>query len=200
MNKIPKRIICCWFGGKEKPEKVKKCIESWHKYMPDWEYIEINETNFDIDINKYCRDAYDAKKWAYVSDVARIWGLKEYGGIYMDTDVEVFKPLDKFLEHEFFTGFEQPYYPVTAVMGAIKDHWLINEMLDIYETKTFQVHDTWDQYETNVLILSDILGKYFDRTKEEFQEVDNMAIYPEDIFCHGGPNQYTRHWMYGSWT
>lgn len=200
---IPKRIIFCWFGGKSKPENVLKCIETWKQQMPDWEYLEINESNFDININKYCKDAYENKKWAYVSDVARLWALYEYGGIYMDTDVVVYKSLDEFLKHEFFTGFEQVHYPVTATMGAEKGNWLIKELLDVYNNKAFQTHENWHEYETNTMIMSDIIGKYFDRDRMEYQEKENMAIYPRETFCSWKgdkpDNCYTQHLMFGSW-
>ena len=198
---IPKRIIYCWFGGKPKPQNVLNCINTWKDKLPDYEIIEINEDNFDININEYCKKAYETRHWAYVSDVARLWGLYEYGGIYMDTDVEVYKSLDEFLKYDFFTGFEQPHYPITATMGAIKDQWLIKEMLDTYNTKEFKTHENWYEYETNTMILSDILGKYFDRDREEYQKHDNMAIFPKETFCSGeiDENTYTRHLMVGAW-
>lgn len=199
---IPRRIIYCWFGHNEKPEAVKNCIKSWQEQMPDWEILEINEDNFDIVYNDYVKDAYRHKKWAYVSDVARVWALYNFGGVYMDTDVFAYKPLDEFLKHDFFTGFEQQHYPVTATMGACKGNALVKEMLDIYEIKTFQTHENWHEYETNTMILSDILGKYFDRDKVAYQEVDNMAIYPRETFCWSekmDDKVYTRHLMLGSW-
>ena len=198
---IPKRIIYCWFGWGEKPQKIVDCINSWKKHMPDWEYLEINETNFDINMNEYVKEAYKQKKWAYVSDVARLLALYTYGGIYMDTDVVVYKPLDRFLEFDFFTGFEQPNYPVTATMGAIKENKLIKEMLDQYTGKTFQTHDSWLDYETNTMMMSNVIGKYFDRGKMVYQAVDNMAIFPKETFCNGNidENTYTRHLMFGSW-
>lgn len=199
---MEKRIIYCWFGGKEKPDVVKNCINSWKEHMPDYEYLEINESNFDVNYNKYCKDAYDSRHWAYVSDVARLWALYTYGGIYMDTDVLVYQPLDKFLNHKFFTGFEQIHYPVTATIGAEKGSVLIKEMLDVYDNKTFQTHENWGDYETNTMIMSDIIGKYFDRDKMEYQEKDNMAIYPRETFCwheNLNDNVYTKHIMLGSW-
>ena len=198
---IPKRIIYCWFGT-EKPENVQNCIKTWKEKMPDWEYLEINESNFDINYNEYVKSAYANKKWAYVSDVARLWALYTYGGVYMDTDVLVYQPLDKFLKHSFFTGFEQSHYPVTATMGAEKGNKLIKEMLDVYNNKTFQTHENWEDYETNTMIMSDIIGKYFDRDKVEYQECDNMAIYPRETFCWHevlDDKVYTQHLMFGSW-
>lgn len=199
---IPKRIIYCWFGGNEKPQGVINCINTWKEKMPDWEYLEINEKNFNINYNDYTKKAYESKKWAYVSDVARLWALYNFGGVYMDTDVIVYQPLDVFLSYDFFTGFEQPHYPVTATMGAKKNDKLIKEMLDVYETKTFETHENWHEYETNTVIMSNIIGKYFDRDKVELQKKDNMAIYPVETFCSYkdlDERVYTKHCMFGSW-
>lgn len=199
---IPKRIIYCWFGGKEKPECVKNCIKSWEEQMPDWEYLEINESNFDINYNEYVKEAYKSKKWAYVSDIARLWALYTYGGVYMDTDVYVYQSLDCFLKHDFFTGFEQVHYPVTATMGSMQGNELVKELLSVYDNKCFKTHDNWHEYETNTMIMSDILGKYFDRDDMKYQEINNMAIYPRETFCwfnEFNHNVYTRHLMFGSW-
>ena len=199
---IPKRIIFCWFGGKEKPENIQNCINSWKQHMPNWEYLEINENNFDINYNDYVKSAYENKKWAYVSDVARLWALYNFGGVYMDTDVIVYQLLDKFLNHDFFTGFEQQHFPVTATMGAKKGNELIKEMLDVYDNKIFETDQNGSQYDTNTMIMSDIIGKYFDRDKVEYQEKDNMAIYPRETFCwheEMSDDVYTQHLMFGSW-
>ena len=199
---IPKRIIYCWFGGKPKPESVVNCMNTWKEHMPDWEYLEINETNFDIHMNKYVEQAYENKAWAFVSDVARLWALYNYGGIYMDTDVIVYQPLDKFLSHEFFTGFEQPHYCVTATMGAVAGNSLIKELLDVYNNKTFEMHENWADYETNTMIMSDIIGKYIDRDRNELQINGGIAVYPRETFCYSekpNENTYTRHCMFGSW-
>ena len=199
---IPTRIIFCWFGGKEKPEKVQRCIDSWKKYMPDWEYLEINEQNFDINYNEYVKKAYENKAWAFVSDIARLWALYNYGGIYMDTDVEVYQPLDKFLIHNCFTGFEREHYPVTATIGAEKGNDLIKELLDIYNNKTFELKQNWYEYETNTMIMSNIIGKYIDRDKEEYQTSDKITVYSRKTFCYSDNTDnetYTKHNMFGSW-
>lgn len=199
---IPKRIIYCWFGGKPKPEKIQDIMKTWAELLPDWEILEINENNFDIHMNKYVEDAYNNKAWAFVSDVARLWALYTYGGIYMDTDVRVYKPLDKFLSHGFFTGFENTHYPVTATMGAIKNHWLIKELLEIYDNKVFKTHDEWGKYETNTMIMSDIIGKYINRDRNEYQTYNDVAVYPRETFCgftQMNDNVYTEHCMFGSW-
>ena len=106
-QKIPKIIHYCWFGGKEKPEQVKKCIGSWKKYLSNYQFMEWNEQNFDVNQFQYTKDAYAAKKYAFVSDVARVKALLEYGGIYFDTDVEVFKSFDDILDAKCLLGFEE---------------------------------------------------------------------------------------------
>ena len=159
--------------------------------MPDWEYLEINEDNFNINFNEFVKQAYEKKKYAFVADVARLWALYNYGGIYLDTDVETFRPLDEFLFEKAFTGFEQWYYPVCATMGAEKGNQLIKEFLDYYNNKGF--NET-----TNTTIMSDILEKHgINRYKNEIQKIDNITIYPLEYF--NDENGYTKHYMEGSW-
>lgn len=100
---IPKIIHYCWFGGKPLPDEVKKYMETWKKYCPYYEITEWNESNFDVNQNQYCREAYEAGKWAFVSDYARLKILYDYGGIYMDTDMEVCKPLDSLASYAFWS-------------------------------------------------------------------------------------------------
>ena len=106
---IPKVIHYCWFGGNTKPASVLKCIESWKKYCPDYEIREWNEENFPVGDNLYCKQAYEAKKWAFATDYARLVIVYNNGGIYLDTDVEVIKPLDDLLNHKFFIGRQQGF-------------------------------------------------------------------------------------------
>ena len=105
-NIIPKIIHYCWFGKGEMPELAKKCIESWIKYLPEYEMRLWNEDTFDLDMYPYAREAYENRKFAFVTDVVRLWALEKYGGIYMDTDVEILKPLDDLLMLPAFTGYE----------------------------------------------------------------------------------------------
>ena len=103
---IPKVLHYCWFGGASKPKNIQNCIRSWKKYCPDYEIIEWNEQNFDVSQSLYTRQAYDARRWAFVADYARLKILYEQGGIYMDTDVELLRPLDDLLAYPAFFGFQ----------------------------------------------------------------------------------------------
>lgn len=126
-NQIPKIIHYCWFGGNNKPKSVRTCIDSWKLHCPDYEIIEWNESNFDINSNLYTKQAYDSKKWAFVTDFVRLKVLYDNGGIYMDTDIEVLKPLDIFLYHEAFSGFEWVDRIPTGIIGAKKhNEWIKN--------------------------------------------------------------------------
>lgn len=111
---IPKIVHYCWFGGKEKPEDVKKCIESWKQFLPEYQLMEWNEDNFDIERLQYTREAYTAGKYAFVSDVARVEALYQYGGVYMDTDVEVLKSFNPLLEAQCILGMEEKEYVATS--------------------------------------------------------------------------------------
>ena len=195
---IPKRIIYCWFGDKEKPENIQICINSWKKAMPDWEYLEINENNFDVNLFEYSKKAYENKKWAYVSDVARLWALYKYGGVYLDTDVEVYKSFDSLLNNKFFVGIEQPHYFGTATIGATQNNTIIKEILDDYKKEIFEIKDKWTDYKTGPMILTDVLEKYINRDSMEYQKTDEITIYPKKYFVDDD-EVYCKHYMFGSW-
>lgn len=130
---IPKVIHYCWFGGNELPESAKKCIESWKKYCPDYQIVEHNESNYDVNKNQYMREAYEAKKWAFVSDFARLDILYREGGIYLDTDVELLKSLDSFLDCKGFMGFEDKKQVASGLgMGAEKGSEIVRLLLTDY--------------------------------------------------------------------
>ncbi|MGN0546153.1 MAG: glycosyltransferase family 32 protein [Acutalibacteraceae bacterium] len=132
---IPKVIHYCWFGGKEKPKSVQKCIASWKRNMPDYKIIEWNEDNFDMDIHPYTRFCFDNKKWAFLSDYARLWVVNNNGGLYFDTDVEALKSFDELLENDAFFGFENKDYIASGLgFGAVAHHITVEAMLKEYDT------------------------------------------------------------------
>lgn len=182
--RIPKKIHYCWFGNSKKPYDVIKCIESWKKYLPDYEIIEWNEENFDIDNSiDYVKEAYKCKKWAFVSDYVRIVALYKYGGIYFDTDVEVFRNFDELLKNNAFLGFESNDYVMTAVMGVSKEHHLIKDFLRDYENRHFLREDnTLDMENTNVVALTNILMKKGLMRNGRKQEIEDIVIYPQPFF------------------
>lgn len=180
---IPKIIHYCWFGGKEKPEIVKKCIQSWRKILNDYEIVEWNETNFDIQSNTFVQEAYEAGKFAFVSDYVRVYVLYNQGGIYLDTDVEVFQPFDKFLHHESFWGFEQENYIATSTIGARKGNKLISQFLDSYRSKSFLKEDGSFHELTNVAIVTKILEETGLKRDGSYQEIEGIgAFYPQTYF------------------
>lgn len=180
---IPKIIHYCWFGGKEKPDDVKRCIESWKKFLPDYKLMEWNEKNFDIDKLKYTRDAYSAKKYAFVSDVARIEALYQYGGIYMDTDVEVLKTFNPLLDAKCILGMEEKEYVATSFMAFEKGHSLIKEFLELYQYLDFFDQNGEIISGTNVEKLTKMLkNKGFIQDNRYQKLEDGIEIYPKEFF------------------
>lgn len=200
-NEIPRIIHYCWFGGKEKPEIVKRCIKSWKDILVDYEIKEWNESNFDINSHPFTKGAYAAKKWAYVSDYIRMYALYNEGGIYLDTDNLVLENLDKFLKDRAFVGFENKYYPYTAAFGCEKGHPLVKEILDYYDGREFEF-DSDDQMKTvNTKIVSDILIKKFDckvNNKEQLLK-DGIRVYPDYILCNPSNESSVIHIFTGTW-
>ena len=199
---IPKKIHYIWFGHNEKNERVLKCIESWKKFLPDWEIVEWNADNFDIDMCEFTRKAYDEGKWAYVADVARLWVLLNEGGVYMDTDVELYKPIDEFLQNEGFMGFEDFRYLSTAVIGSEKDNPYIRFFLDYYKAIEFVKYDIWTDYitneETSPCIVSNLMERFGLIRNGEEQSLKHFRIYPMSYF-HTKDEGYSWHSFGGSW-
>ena len=132
---IPKKIHYCWFGRGEKTKLAKKCIASWKKYCPDYEIIEWNEDNFDINLNGYTKMCYEQKKYAFLTDYIRQLVVAEHGGIYFDTDVEVLKSFDDMLHNKAFFGFEKDNFINTGMgFGAEKGNLLVGEMIKSYDS------------------------------------------------------------------
>ena len=206
---IPKIIHYCWFGGKEKPEDVLKMIASWKKHCPDYEIKEWNETNFDIHLNRYTEEAYQQKKWAFVSDVARLWALVHEGGIYMDTDVEVIRPLDNLLANKAFIGFEGTQWIGTNLMGTEPHNAFLQAFLEDYNHRNFTNPDGTLNQTTNVEeITSRFLTQHSLIRKGKQQQVGDFTVYPTDYFSpydyingkvRTTANTYSIHWFSQSW-
>lgn len=182
---IPKIIHYCWFGKNKLPKDINYFISTWKKYCPDYKIIEWNENNFDINQNLYCKQAYEAKKWAFVADYARLKILSEYGGIYMDTDVEVCKSFDDILSYNLFLGFESDNIITSGVIGACKDNSCIKHLLSYYDNKCFIQNDNQYDLIENVRIISKMLkDKYAINLNNKLQTFDNnYIIFPFEYFC-----------------
>ena len=181
---IPKKIHYCWFGNGEMPELALKCIESWHEFMPDYKYKLWNEDNFAIEYNQYVKEAYDAKKYAFVSDVARLYALKNEGGIYLDVDFEVFKSFDDLLHFKAFAGFEgSKTNPVMmGVIGSEADGEWVNEQLEQYSWRRFIIDGKHD-LTTNVRFITDCMIKEGFLPNGKEQDFKDLHIFPVDYFC-----------------
>lgn len=205
---IPKRIYYCWFGKKTLPKQAKKCINSWKKNLKDYEIFEINEDNFDVTKCIYTKEAYENKKYAFVTDYVRLYALYNYGGIYMDTDVEVIRNLDEFLKHDAFSGFEDEKYVPTGIMASKKKNQIIKELLDYYNDRHFVLDDGSLDLKTNTEIITEFFEKKGLIKNNKKQIIDGFALYPNDYFCpvnhdthklEKTNNTYTIHWFSGSW-
>lgn len=179
---IPKIIHYCWFGGKEKPNKIQKCIDTWKKILSDYTFMEWNETNFDINEFLYTKDAYDAKKYAFVSDVARVKALYEYGGIYLDTDVVVYKSFDKILNNACVFGFEQENYIATSFMACEKNHALMCQFYEMYRNLNFYSENGEIIEGTNVSKLTRLLEEKGLIRNNQYQVLEDIVIYPQEYF------------------
>ncbi|MDO4978951.1 MAG: glycosyltransferase [Candidatus Saccharibacteria bacterium] len=180
---IPKRIHYCWFGGKDKPKSVQKCIRSWKKFCPDYEIIEWNEQNYDVNKNKYTKGTYGAGKFAFLSDYVRLDVIYNEGGIYLDTDVELIKGLDDLLDCTGYIGLEDPGLVNTGQgFGAVKKHSFIKKNKEYYEKKNFFKNGKF-QKELCTRISSDLLKKEGMTAEDKVQEVAGMRILPTDYFC-----------------
>lgn len=188
---IPKIINYCWFGRNKKSKKILRCIESWKKYCPEYKIIEWNEDNFDVNCNVYVKEAYERKKWAFVSDYARIKIIYETGGIYFDTDVELVKGIDHLLKYDGFFAFERTsnHYINTGLgFGAQKGLVILRELLEQYDNISFVNNDD----SLDLLPCPDrnslVFNKYCDFTSDEIQECNDIIFLPCDYMC---PVDYT---------
>ncbi|MFI7846651.1 glycosyltransferase family 32 protein [Dorea amylophila] len=181
---IPKKIHYCWFGRNPKPDIVLKCIKSWKRYMPEYEIIEWNEENYDVNKCKYTAEAYKAGKWAFVSDYARFDVLNTMGGIYFDTDVELLKKIpDDILLNNAFTGMESAgKVSPGLIFASVPQHPFLQKILNVYNEASF-IQNGKRNYKTVNEFTTEILESNGFELKQEYQKVDDVAIYPSTIFC-----------------
>lgn len=207
---IPKVIHYCWFGRGQMPQLALKCIESWKKYLPDYEIKEWNEDNFDVNMIPYTRDAYTYKKYAFVSDVARLYALYTEGGIYLDTDVKVLKSFDLYLEHIAFAGFENNTFVGTGIIASVKGGKWVKDNLEFYKSLNFISQDGSLNLTPNVKYVTNYMFQYDFVPNNSYQNFPNLiTLYPQDYFSplNKGGNKYALtknticiHYYAASWT
>lgn len=206
---IPKVIHYIWFGGKPYSDKIQKCIDSWNKYLPEYKFMLWNEETFDVANScDFVRQAYENKKWAFVSDYVRVWALNKFGGIYLDTDVEVVRPLDQFLDHSMVLGTDELGH-LTAFMASVEGHPLWKGILDLYHSMQFVNPDGSFNMAVNNSYLENKLATYGYRIANQMQHLENdIMIYPDDWFHAADhmsgvlnitPNTHTIHWHTLTW-
>ena len=207
---IPKIIHYCWFGRGQMPELALKCIESWHRYLPDYTMKLWNEDSFDINTVTYVKEAYEARQYAFVTDYIRLYALYYEGGIYMDTDVEVLKPLDDLLDLPAFSGYESnkfTNFPTGLMASAAGGVW-VKEQIDYYADRHFLLPDGSLDMTTNTVTISRIMKENNFELTGEYQVYKNdMHCFPSDYFCPMTStrvlkltkNSYCIHHFAGSW-
>lgn len=214
---IPKIIHYCWLGSNPKPESVLKCIASWKKYCPDYEIREWNESNLDISMNEYTRQAYEAKAWGFVPDYLRLWIVYTYGGIYLDTDVQIIKDFTPLLQNAAFAGFERDtadkdngaFVNFGQGFGAEAGNPIIGEHMHLYDNLIYQNPDgTYNRIPSPHYTTSVLTAHGLNRKKNEIQKLHCITIYPDDYFCpksfatglvKKSKNTYSIHQFDGSW-
>lgn len=205
---IPKIIHYIWVGNNQKPQFVLDCIETWKKHLPDYEIMEWgNDCLKNID-NAYVHEAYENKKWAFVSDYIRLYALYKHGGIYLDTDVEVTQNFDEFLTLDFFSGYELydgKYFPITATMASSKESTIIKGLLSDYDKINFEVNGQLN-LEPNTFKISRFFSSEFNLNPPyngslQSNLTDNAIIYPSYYFCSPEYEKinYSIHHFSGSW-
>ena len=211
MERNTKVIHYCWFGKNPKSELIKKCIISWKNLCPDYKIIEWNEDNFNININNYVKEAYKAKKWAFVSDYARLWIIYNYGGVYLDTDVELLKKIDDLLKYDLFFACEDEKHINTGLgFGAKKNNKIIKKIMDDYENIHFDKGNGEYDLTPCPVRNTKIIKKYLD-INDKFSKMivkDSTIILSKEFFCpldyetgkiEKTENTMAIHWYGESW-
>ena len=214
---IPRTIHYCWFGRNPLPESAKRYIASWQMHFPEYEVKEWNEDNFDVNSIPYTHDAYEAGKYAFVSDYARFWILYHHGGLYFDTDVEVIRPMDDIVAKGAFMGFEldnvRSASPILSInpglgLGAEKGNAIYAEILKGFEQLDFYLPDGNRNPFTMIPMVTKIMQERGLILKDEIQTIDGITIYPNEYFnpfdditglLRKTPNTRSIHWYAKTW-
>ena len=206
---IPKIIHYCWLGGKPLPEMAKKCIETWKKCCPDYEIKEWNETNYDFTKHPYMKAALEAKKWGFVPDVARLDIIYNYGGIYLDTDVEMIRSFDELLSLHGFAGMEiKGRVNLGQGFGAEQHNKAILKMLREYDNIEFVNDNDYLSKHASPVYQTKTLISIGMKEINQVQELEDITIFPTDYFCPKSidtgeltitSNTYSIHHFDGSW-
>ena len=206
---IPKVIHYCWFGRNPKPALLQRCMASWKRYCPDYEIIEWNEDNFDLDCCDYVREAYDAKKWAFVTDYARLKIVHDHGGIYLDTDVELVRSPDDLLDDDAFFGLENMECVNTGLgFGAVSANPVVAAMLRDYDDVHFHREDGSFDLTTCPIRNTNSIAHLLPAERKGVIRIHNAAIYPPEWFCplsadgltiRKTPNTHSIHWYSATW-
>lgn len=208
---IPKVIHYCWFGRNPLPADAVRCINSWKKFCPDYEIKEWNEDNFDLNSCLYVKQAYENKKWAFVSDYARFKILYDYGGFYFDTDVEIIRPIDELLILRGFMGIEKGCTMVNPGlgMGFVPHNNICKSIKDYYEESSFIEKDGKQNVKIVLDFATEVLERYgYSHEEKEIQDVDGVSIFPYDYLCpidyktgvlELTSRTYSIHWYSGAW-
>lgn len=202
---IPKTIHYCWFGRGEKPKLAQKCIASWRRYCPGYEIVEWNEDNFDVEQNAYTRMCAAEKKYAFLSDYARLKILEACGGVYFDTDVELLRPLDGLMEQQAWFGFENSDHVATGLgFGTVAHGEAVQAMLAEYDTLLDGEHGVIGCPQLNTQALLKLGAK----PDGQWQAVAGAVILPVDYLnpyddstgrLNKTNNTYSVHWYAKSW-
>ena len=206
---IPKIIHYCWFGHGEMPEEARRCIASWHQFMPDYEYKLWDEDGFNVSENIYTKEAYEARKYAFVSDYVRLWALEREGGRDLDTDVEVFKSFDDLLGYKSFAGLEgSKHLPIgTCVMASVAHGEWVSEQLKAYENRHFLKPDGTFDLTTNVQFISVNMREHGFIQNGKAQDYKDLHVFPVEYFSPRNTlgeyiqteHTYSNHLGLGSW-
>lgn len=205
---IPRRIHYCWFGKKPMPERFRKNMETWKRFCPDYEIIRWDESNYDYTKNTYMKQAYEAEKWGFVPDYARLDIINTYGGIYLDTDIELQKPWNDFLRFKLFCGFENIWFVNFGLgFGGMAGSPVLQEMMELYDTVGFIKPDkTWNLtaspvYQTRILAEHGLIRNGSCQSREEFTVLSAEYFSPINAYGMGivTENTYSIHQYAATW-